>query len=90
MMPGLIARTAASSSDSPAIEAGRTLDMKMSAPATRRRNAACAAGAFRSMHRLRLLRLSCRNTWPMPGCRVGSVLRNGSPAGGSTLITSAP
>ncbi|CFN64925.1 Uncharacterised protein [Bordetella pertussis] len=48
------------------------------------------AGFFRSRAMLRLLRLACRKMPPMSAWRPGPIPRTLSPAGGSTLMTSAP
>ena len=39
---------------------------------------------------LRLFRLACMNRGPMPGLRIGPILRIESPSADSTLSTSAP
>ena len=61
-----------------------------SAVSTRRRIASRAAGFFRSIARLRLLRLRLAKYAPIPGVRDGPIRRVESPSVVSTLMTSAP
>ena len=77
-------------SRSRAIACGRTLSIRTSAVSISRRSAAWPSSVFRSRTMLRLLRLMCMNSAPMPGLRIGPILRDPSPCGDSTLITSAP
>ncbi len=51
---------------------------------------ACHSGSFRSMTTLRLLRLNCVNMELSSPLKGGPIIRDESPRGASTLITSAP
>ena len=90
MSRALAARSLSGPSPRRRSEAGRTLLMKTSAVAHRRLRTSRPPAALMSITMLRLLRLACRYIGPMAGFRMGPAWRMMSPAGASTLITSAP
>ena len=67
---------------------GAKFSMSTSAVSTRSSSAWRPASVFRSSTTLRLLELSITNSWDSIGSCERK--RNGSPPGGSTLMTSAP
>ncbi len=90
MMRGLRAEIASYPTPSRFAAAGRMLWTKTSAVSTSRNSASRPGPLLRSSVMLRLLRLTARCIADMPLLRRGPVSRFGSPAGDSTLITSAP
>ena len=90
MISGWAFSTSSGPKPSAAIFAPRMLCTRMSARPISDQSAALCAASFKSSTTDRLLRLEPRKTGPMPGLRAGPTCRTGSPAGDSTLMTSAP